>query len=54
MLEHLSQIANNHMGLDDRPFFERSTHRDKWFGSKYGIGTEKDKNAYCEVYYCVN
>lgn len=47
MMEHTSQIQNKFMGADERPFYERATHRDKWFGSKY----EKD---YCEIFYLLN
>jgi len=47
MMEHVSQIENKFMGADERPFYERATHRDKWFGSKYG------KN-YSEIFHLVN
>lgn len=47
MMEHTSQIKTKFMGADERPFYQRATHRDNWFGEKYG-------KEYCEIFYMIN
>jgi LmbE family N-acetylglucosaminyl deacetylase len=44
MLEHQSQLENDFMGNDPRPFYQRATARDKQFGKLYN-------SAFCEVFY---
>ena len=47
MLEHKSQIENDFMGDDFRPFYERVTRRDKSIAKDLGL-------KYCEVFYKIN
>lgn len=47
MLEHTSQIRNSSMGDDERPFYERVSKRDFFFGRIFGY-------EYCEVFYKVD
>lgn len=56
MMEHTSQIKNKCMGPDDRPFYERATHRDKWFGKKYlgKLGEINEEKVHCEIFYMLN
>ena len=44
MLEHQSQLMNEFMGNDPRPFYQRATTRDKYFGSIHNFD-------FCEIYY---
>jgi LmbE family N-acetylglucosaminyl deacetylase len=47
MLEHQSQLENDFMGNDPRPFYQRATTRDKQFGKQHN-------SAFCEVFYKLN
>jgi LmbE family N-acetylglucosaminyl deacetylase len=44
MLEHKSQLLNDFMGNDPRPFYQRATSRDKEFAKING-------GDFCEIYY---
>jgi LmbE family N-acetylglucosaminyl deacetylase len=44
MLEHESQLVNQFMGNDPRPFYQRSMGRDTEFGKQHGC-------EYCEIFY---
>lgn len=46
MLEHKSQLVNQFMGSDPRPFYQRATARDEYFGTLH-------YSAFCEVYYAI-
>jgi LmbE family N-acetylglucosaminyl deacetylase len=47
MLEHRSQLENDFMGNDPRPFYQRAVTRDKQFGKTFNKG-------FCEVFYSLN
>jgi LmbE family N-acetylglucosaminyl deacetylase len=44
MLEHQSQLENDFMGTDPRPFYQRATTRDKIFG-------KLNNSSFCEVFF---
>ncbi len=47
MLEHKSQLLNQFMGDDPRPFYQRAITRDNYFGKIHNYN-------YCEIYLSVN
>ena len=47
MLEHKSQLVNDFMGNDPRPFYQRATTRDKEFA-------KLNQGDFCEIYYKLN
>jgi LmbE family N-acetylglucosaminyl deacetylase len=47
MLEHKSQLLNDFMGNDPRPFYQRATTRDKEFA-------KLNQGDFCEIYYKLN
>lgn len=61
MLEHLSQLKNNHMGSDTTPFYVRATMRDEQYyfkinkNYKIDLHQNNDNNldSYCEVFHKV-